>query len=101
MRIDNRANTDLRKLKITRGFVGTADGSVLIEMGNTRVICTASIEEKVPQFLKDQKKGWVTAEYSMLPKSSHTRIARVKHGKDWRKDARDTEAYREGVKISC
>ena len=56
MRIDNRANTDLRKLKITRGFVGTADGSVLIEMGNTRVICTASIEEKVPQFLKDQKK---------------------------------------------
>lgn len=76
MRIDNRANTDLRKLKITRGFVGTADGSVLIEMGNTRVICTASIEEKVPQFLKDQKKGWVTAEYSMLPKSSQTRIVR-------------------------
>ncbi|MDP3260350.1 MAG: ribonuclease PH, partial [Thermodesulfovibrionales bacterium] len=76
MRIDNRANTDLRKLKITRGFVGTADGSVLIEMGNTRVICTASIEEKVPQFLKDQKKGWVNAEYSMLPKSSHTRIVR-------------------------
>ncbi|MFH1014831.1 MAG: ribonuclease PH [Nitrospirota bacterium] len=76
MRIDNRANTDLRKLKITRGFVGTADGSVLIEMGNTRVICTASIEEKVPQFLKDQKKGWITAEYSMLPKSSHTRIVR-------------------------
>ncbi|MDI6744879.1 MAG: ribonuclease PH [Thermodesulfovibrionales bacterium] len=76
MRIDNRANTELRKLKITRGFVGTADGSVLIEMGNTRVICTASIEEKVPQFLKDQKKGWVTAEYSMLPKSSQTRITR-------------------------
>ena len=76
MRIDNRANTELRKLKITRGFVGTADGSVLIEMGNTRVICTASIEEKVPQFMKDQKKGWVTAEYSMLPKSSHTRVVR-------------------------
>ena len=81
MRIDNRANTELRKLKITRGFVGTADGSVLIEMGNTRVICTASIEEKVPQFLKDS--------------------ARVKHGKGWRKDARDTEAYRKGVKVSC
>ena len=76
MRIDNRANTELRKLKITRGFVGAADGSVLIEMGNTRVICTASIEEKVPQFMKDQKKGWVTAEYSMLPKSSHTRVVR-------------------------
>jgi len=76
MRADSRKNTEMRKLKVTRGFVGTAEGSVLIEMGNTRVICTASIEEKVPPFLKDQKKGWVTAEYSMLPKSSQTRITR-------------------------
>lgn len=76
MRADKRKNTDMRELKITRNFIGTAEGSVLIEMGDTRVICTASIEEKVPQFLKDQKKGWVTAEYSMLPKSSRTRIMR-------------------------
>jgi ribonuclease PH len=76
MRPDNRKNTDMRELKITRGFIGTAEGSVLIELGNTRVICTASIEEKVPQFLRDQKKGWVTAEYSMLPKSSQVRIVR-------------------------
>ncbi len=76
MRPDKRKNTDMRELKITRNFIGTAEGSVLIEMGDTRVICTASIEEKVPQFLKDQKKGWVTAEYSMLPKSSRTRIMR-------------------------
>jgi len=76
MRADSRKNTEMRKLKITKDFIGTAEGSVLIEMGHTRVICTASIEEKVPQFLKDQKKGWVTAEYSMLPKSSQTRITR-------------------------
>ncbi len=76
MRPDNRKNTEMRQLKITRNFIGTAEGSVLIEMGNTRVICTASIEEKVPQFLKEQRKGWVTAEYSMLPKSSQARIQR-------------------------
>ncbi|TAL25241.1 MAG: ribonuclease PH [Nitrospirae bacterium] len=76
MRPDKRKNTEMRELKITRNFIGTADGSVLIELGGTRVICTASMEDKVPQFLKDQKKGWVTAEYSMLPKSSQKRIAR-------------------------
>jgi len=76
MRSDRRKNTEMRELKITRDFIGTAEGSVLIEMGGTRVICTASIEEKVPQFLKDRKKGWVTAEYSMLPKSSQTRVVR-------------------------
>lgn len=76
MRPDNRKNTEMRHLRLTRDFIGTAEGSVLIELGLTRVICTASIEEKVPQFLKDQKKGWITAEYSMLPKSSRTRITR-------------------------
>lgn len=76
MRADNRGSTQMREVKITRNFIGTAEGSVLFEMGSTRVICTASIEEKVPQFLKDQRKGWVTAEYSMLPKSSRARIVR-------------------------
>lgn len=76
MRTDNRKNDEMREVKITRNFIGTAEGSVLIEMGGTKVICTASIEEKVPQFLKDMKRGWLTAEYSMLPKSSQTRISR-------------------------
>ncbi|MBI4683921.1 MAG: ribonuclease PH [Nitrospirae bacterium] len=76
MRPDKRKNTEMRELKITKDFIATAESSVLIEMGGTRVICTASIEEKVPQFLKDQKKGWVTAEYAMLPKSSQVRIQR-------------------------
>jgi len=76
MRSDRRKNTEMRELKITRDFLATAEGSVLIEMGGTRVICTASIEEKVPMFLKDRKRGWVTAEYSMLPKSSQSRIQR-------------------------
>lgn len=76
MRPDNRKNNELRPLNITRNYIDTAEGSVFIEMGRTKVICTASIEEKVPQFLKDSKKGWVTAEYAMLPKSSQTRITR-------------------------
>ena len=66
----------MRDVKITRDFIGTAEGSVLIELGKTRVICTASIEEKVPPFLKDQNKGWVTAEYSMLPRATKTRTLR-------------------------
>lgn len=76
MRPDNRKNNEMRKLKITRNFIDTAEGSVFAEMGKTRVICTASIEDKVPPFLKDQKKGWITAEYAMLPKSSSPRITR-------------------------
>jgi ribonuclease PH len=63
-------------VKIQRNFIENAEGSVLISMGNTRVICTASIEEKVPHFLKDQKRGWVTAEYSMLPRATQTRSVR-------------------------
>jgi ribonuclease PH len=76
MRPDGRKNNEIRPVKIVRNFISTAEGSVLISMGNTRVICTASIEEKVPFFLKDQKKGWITAEYSMLPKATKTRTLR-------------------------
>ncbi|MFN3739843.1 MAG: ribonuclease PH [Thermodesulfovibrionales bacterium] len=76
MRPDGRKNDELRPVKITRGFIKNAEGSVLIELGNTKVICTASMEDKVPPFLKDQKKGWLTAEYSMLPRSTPTRTIR-------------------------
>lgn len=76
MRPDGRSNSELRKVKITRNFIPAAEGSVLIEVGNTRVICTASIEERVPPFLRDQKKGWVTAEYGMLPRSTQARMSR-------------------------
>lgn len=76
MRIDGRKNDELRKIIVTRDFITTAEGSVLIEIGKTRVICTASIEERVPPFLRDQKKGWVTAEYGMLPRSTGSRMTR-------------------------
>jgi ribonuclease PH len=76
MRPDNRRDDQLRSLKITRNFIDTAEGSVLIELGKTRVICTASIEEKVPQFLKEKGSGWVTAEYAMLPRATSVRTTR-------------------------
>jgi ribonuclease PH len=76
MRPDNRTNNEMRAVKITRNFIDTAEGSVLIEIGKTRVICTASIEEKVPAFLKDKNRGWVTAEYAMLPRATQTRTNR-------------------------
>jgi ribonuclease PH len=76
MRSDSRKTDQLRGIKITRDFIDTAEGSVLIELGKTRVICTASIDEKVPQFLKDKGKGWVTAEYAMLPRATTTRTMR-------------------------
>jgi ribonuclease PH len=76
MRADGRKADELRGIKITKSFLNTAEGSVLIEMGGTKVICTASIEDKVPLFLKDQQKGWVTGEYSMLPRSTGTRMTR-------------------------
>jgi ribonuclease PH len=66
----------MRTVKLTRNFIDTAEGSVLIEIGKTRVICTASMEEKVPAFLKDKNRGWVTAEYSMLPRATQTRTNR-------------------------
>jgi len=76
MRPDGRKNDEVRPVRVERDFLGTAEGSVLISMGNTRVICTASIEERVPPFLKDQKKGWITAEYSMLPRATKMRTMR-------------------------
>lgn len=76
MRVDGRKKNQLRPLKITRNFIKHAEGSVLIEMGATKVICTATVEERVPPFLRDQKKGWVTAEYAMIPRSTQERIAR-------------------------
>jgi ribonuclease PH len=76
MRVDGRKNNEIRGVKIQRNFVESAEGSVLISMGNTRVICTASIEDRVPPFLKDQKRGWITAEYSMLPRATQTRTVR-------------------------
>lgn len=75
-RHDGRKKNQLRPLKITRNFIKYAAGSVLIEMGDTKVICAATVEERVPPFLRDQKKGWVTAEYAMIPPSSKERIAR-------------------------
>ncbi|MDX1411646.1 MAG: ribonuclease PH [Nitrospirales bacterium] len=76
IRIDNRASDTIRPVKITRPFTKFAEGSVLIEMGETKVICTASVEEKVPLFLRDKGQGWITAEYGMLPRSTHERMSR-------------------------
>ncbi|WDV46231.1 ribonuclease PH [Clostridiaceae bacterium M8S5] len=75
-RIDGRKFDEKRKAKITRGYLKHPDGSVLIEMGDTKVICTAMLEEKVPPFLRNTGKGWITAEYSMLPGSTITRKVR-------------------------
>jgi len=76
MRPSQRQANALRPVRITRNFTCHAEGSVLIEMGNTRVLCTASVEESVPSFLRGKGQGWVTAEYGMLPRSTHTRSAR-------------------------
>jgi ribonuclease PH len=75
-RVDGRAPDELRPVVITTDFIRQAEGSVLIEVGLTRVICTATVEESVPPFLRDSGRGWVTAEYGMLPGSSTSRIAR-------------------------
>lgn len=76
LRIDERAQDQLRPVRITRNYIKHAEGSVLIEVGDTKVICTASIEEKVPVFLKGCEEGWITAEYGLLPRSTHTRNVR-------------------------
>lgn len=73
---DGRRPSDLRPVKIHRGYLKNAEGSALIEMGGTRVICAATVEERVPPFLRNSGRGWVTAEYNMLPRSSHERIQR-------------------------
>jgi ribonuclease PH len=76
MRADGRKADELRPVKITRGTMKYPEGSALIEMGETKVICTATIEESVPPFLRETGKGWITAEYSMLPRSTKSRNAR-------------------------
>ncbi|HYF84543.1 MAG TPA: ribonuclease PH [Clostridia bacterium] len=75
-RIDGRNKDQIRPVKITRNYLKHAEGSVLIEMGDTKVICTASIEERVPPFVKGTGKGWITSEYGMLPRSTETRKPR-------------------------
>ena len=76
MRPSQRQPSQLRDVRITRNFTRHAEGSVLIEMGDTQVLCTASVEESVPGFLRGKGQGWVTAEYGMLPRATHTRSAR-------------------------
>jgi ribonuclease PH len=75
-RSDNRSPDQMRPVSIIPNFVNTAEGSVLIELGNTRVICTASVEESVPQFMRNRGKGWISSEYSMLPRATLTRTPR-------------------------
>jgi ribonuclease PH len=76
VRTDGRAHDELRPVQITPGFLSYAEGSVLIEMGSTRVVCAASLEDRVPPFLRNSGQGWLTAEYAMLPRSTLTRSAR-------------------------
>jgi ribonuclease PH len=76
MRSDGRGAGSLRDINITRHYIKHAEGAVLVEFGDTKVVCTASVEESVPPFLRGKGTGWVTAEYSMLPRSTHTRSAR-------------------------
>jgi ribonuclease PH len=73
MRAGGRKADELRPVRLTRGYTRHAEGSVLVEFGETRVLCTASVEERVPPFLRDKGRGWVTAEYGMLPRATHTR----------------------------
>ena len=75
MRSDGRNNDELRPVKITRNFLRYAEGSVLMEVGNTRVICAASVEEGVPPWMKGGQRGWVTAEYSLLPVQRKTELS--------------------------
>jgi ribonuclease PH len=76
IRLDGRRCDELRPVKIHRSFIKYAEGSVLIEMGATKVICTATVEEKVPPFLRGQNRGWVTAEYAMIPRATPERVPR-------------------------
>jgi ribonuclease PH len=78
MRIDSRQPNQLRKVKLTPNFTRYAEGSVLVEFGATQVLCTASVDPGVPKWLQGSEKGWVTAEYGMLPRSTHTRMNREK-----------------------
>ena len=92
MRPSARAADQLRPIRITRQFTKHAEGAVLVEFGDTRVICTASVEERVPPFLKGKGRGWVTAEYGMLPRATHTRMQR--EASRGRQDGRTMEIQR-------
>ena len=92
MRIDNRQIDELREVKITRNYLLHPFGSVLIEMGNTKVICTAMVEENIPRFLKGTNSGWITSEYSMLPASTNRR--KVRDSTRGRIDGRTQEIQR-------
>jgi ribonuclease PH len=76
MRHSGRKNNQMRDIKITRNYTLHAEGSVLIEFGNTKVLCNATVEERIPRFLKDKGQGWITAEYGMLPRSTNSRMRR-------------------------
>ena len=80
IRSDSRAVNALRSVRMTPGFIGNADGSVLIEMGQTRVLCNATLLPEVPRWLKGKGKGWITAEYSLLPQSTNERVDRERKG---------------------
>ncbi len=80
MRFDGRAVDQMRPVVITPGYLDHPEGSALIEVGRTRVICAATVEERVPRWLRDQNQGWVTAEYAMLPRSTHQRTSRETRG---------------------
>lgn len=80
IRSDSRAVDALRSVRMTPGFIGNADGSVLIEMGRTRVLCNATLLPEVPRWLKGKGKGWITAEYSLLPQSTNERVDRERKG---------------------
>jgi len=91
-RATGRQADQLRIVRVTRGFTRHAEGSVLIEMGDTHVLCTASVEEGVPSFLKGKGQGWLTAEYGMLPRSTNTRMKR--EAADGRQSGRTQEIQR-------
>lgn len=81
MRTDNRSNDELRPVRLVTDYMGFADGSALIELGKTKVIATASVEERVPFFLKNSGSGWITAEYSMLPRATEKRTPRERNNR--------------------
>jgi len=76
-RIDGRKKDEIRKIKITRNYISHSDGSVFIEMGRTRIVCTATVEDKIPKFLAGKGSGWITAEYDMIPGAAPQRIIRA------------------------
>ena len=99
IRPDGRSNDEMRPVVIRRGYTKYAEGSVLIELGGTRVICNASVEEGVPDFLDGSRKGWITAEYSMLPRSTDTRMTRGSSGRGYEIQRLIVRALRSAVDL--